>query len=453
MIVLLLSAGLIAATLERAASELDQVYISSYLTQNDVKRAWDIKRVMTKSALEDGDLVGHLSVMLRLPRDAAIDHFIAHNLPELEEIVELQVAEAVETAPNDLVLASILTSGVLPPALLVRLQALIEQYIYGKLTICLYDHLPMVLRDPVEYEKVFKRVENYRVIPEPNDGVIVTLPDDDSPVNTDTSSIGRGILLQRIYGGVAEEEHWKSQNLPDRFFRVVDVNGRCAVDLVHPYREVQFDLQRRAIFALLSDGAVDYLDIWRANSISATRLESPCLQAPFASITEDGRFYCFVTTRMLTNNFYFAKRQSQEAVLTCHLMPVDLDRPGQLQVAHRLDIPPLIRQVVQDQVVLRDAAGSLSVLSAKGHQRLLMILQATDGAIKEKRDALNALVIRNQYRATREQHAALMVSDKQSSIASWLKHMKGLGDITCIPLENWDAWYIDYLGRLAVEGF
>ena len=101
-----------------------------------------------KSAFEDGDFVGQLSGLLGLSREAAVDHFIAKNIPELE-LVMLPVAAAIE-APNDLVLASIIATDVLQPSALKPLQTLIEQYMTGKQTMCLYDDLPIGMRNPVE---------------------------------------------------------------------------------------------------------------------------------------------------------------------------------------------------------------------------------------------------------------------------------------------------------------
>jgi hypothetical protein len=125
-----------------------------------------------------------------------------------------------------------------------------------------------------------------------------------------------------------------------------------------------------------------------------------------------------------------------------------LTAAANLEAIPRVNERLLRYPVLLDQAVLRDGRGSLSVLSAAGYERLLIMSQATEGAIKEQRDVLNAIVSKQRYTATMEQHAALMLSHEQSSVKSWLAHMKGLGDIASIPFEEWESWFLGYLKRL-----
>ena len=64
-------------------------------------------------------MIGQLSALLQLPPEAAIDHFIAKNNPELE-LVMSEVAQELN-ALNDIVLALMITSGILPPSSLLPL--------------------------------------------------------------------------------------------------------------------------------------------------------------------------------------------------------------------------------------------------------------------------------------------------------------------------------------------
>ena len=105
---------LAAATLEDVTTLINEVYVSSFLSPEDIIRALDVKEVLKKSeVLNEGvDLINELSELLNLPREEAIDHFIDRNRPELK-IVMVEVGKLIK-APNDVVLAGMLSSGVLP---------------------------------------------------------------------------------------------------------------------------------------------------------------------------------------------------------------------------------------------------------------------------------------------------------------------------------------------------
>ena len=446
MIITLLTVAIVSASLESTASRMNEVHIRSFLTINDVKNPLDVKHVMMNSAFEGGELIGQLSELLDLPREASIDHFIAKNQPELEH-VSLKVVEAIK-APNDLVLASIIATGVLPPSSLIPLQTLISQYLVGKRTMCLYDDLPVGLRDPLEYAKLFKPAENYRVIPEPNPGVLVSLPDDRSPDYTEIVSIGRGILLQRVSGGIQRDRLWKFRKQNERFSRVIDVPGQCAVDLVHPYRDIQFNFEHRAVFAFRNVLSTAYLDVWRADSSIPVQIANVDCEKDFAAVTEDGQFFLFRIRHTFSYMPHASSAIKQVVTLRSCMMATDLQVLPTLESVFKVSQHPVRLHSVVDHFFLQPSTGGVAVLSTEGFQRLLSFFQATDGSMKEKLDALDALIKKREYRSTRAQSAVTMLRRESSLTAHWLNDMNGLGDITLIPFNEWESWYLVYLDRL-----
>ena len=447
MIITVLTISVVSASLESTAWMMNEVVLPSFLTIDDVKKALDVKHVMMNSIFGVGDLIGQLSELLYLSREAAIDHFIANNIPELELVIS-EVAQNLN-ALNDIVLASMITRGILPHSSLLPLQTLIQQYIAGKRTMCLYDELPMALRNPVEYAKLFKRVENYRIVHETHPGVSITVPDDRFHDQTEVVSVDHRLFVIRSFGGVLRDRMWKYRKQSDRIYRIVDVVGMCAVDLILPYREVQFDMERRAVFAFSADADHNHLNIWRADSTSAVQLQRPHWEKSLAAVTADGQFFFFLTS---TVYLPYGTPLGEVLLISGNMIPTDLGRPATLVTDVSADTPLSTSQIVSDELLLRGSAESLSVLSAQGSELLLSFLHAKDGPVRDKLNDLDARVKKLWFRATMEQQAPLTIAAKPSSIESWLSQMKGLGKITCIPFDEWESWYLGYLDRLTSEG-
>ena len=240
---------------------------------------------------------------------------------------------------------------------------------------------------PLDYAKVFKPVDIYRVIPEPNPGVLVSLPDDRPPKYTEVVSIGRGILLQRLRGGIKKDKYREYLGSTNQLSRVIDVPGQCAVDLVHPYRDIRFNFEHRAVFAFRNFLSTAYLDVWRANSSIPIEIANVDCDADFAAVTEDDQFFIFWTRHKQYTTAY-----SSPSITRSHMMPTDLDKPARIE-----PVPDGCQHTVRPQSVVEhfflfNCTRALAVLSTTGLQRLLTFFHAKDGAIKSKFDALDALI-------------------------------------------------------------
>ena len=65
--------------------------------------------------------------------------------------------------------------------------------------------------------------------------------------------------------------YWKYQQVSDRIYRVVDLVGMCAVDLILPYRDIHYYSGRRAVFALSFGINVNHLGEPIPNRLSSCR--------------------------------------------------------------------------------------------------------------------------------------------------------------------------------------
>ena len=434
---------LAAATLEDATTFMDEVYVSSFLSPEDITRSLDVKEVLQKSAISNQgvDLISQLSELLNLPREDAIDHFIDHNRPELK-IAMVEVGKLMK-APNDVVLAGMLSSGVLPSPWLIPLVSLVAAYITGKRTMCLYDHLPMGLRNPSEYARLFTTVEDLPVIPQPSEAVDVTLPDDHSPDHAYPISAGNGILLFRSFGGIPQDQSWLFRKKIDHFLRILDIPGKCAVALAAPYRDIVFIPRHRAVFTFGTDIDATLLDMWRADSVKSVRLHYSDSQRDLVSQTADGSFFLVHTRTRSYDAPPFSKRS--------YILPTDLSLAFQTVPISSVNPPALLESSEVKKYTLRHSDGSLSVLSEEGFRRIFSLVRAEDMAVKEKLAAIKKLASRRHYQISSRQTAVMLLVSRDLTYSDCFKDLRGLSDILNFPINEWHAWYLDFLDRVTAE--
>jgi hypothetical protein len=163
---------------------------------------------------DNNGLMTELMILLDTDRSVAASHFIAHNLPEIR---------------------SALTESKSEPEFQARLETELAKYVTGRRDICLYDYLPAAIRnDPALYHAMFTVVDDYPVLAGDSHGYFLDLPN--QPFETcETEEIE-----EKVFFGLKSATG--SQ-------RIVDLPGRCAVDVNEGFSSVTIFPRYRAVFA------------------------------------------------------------------------------------------------------------------------------------------------------------------------------------------------------------
>ena len=428
MIITLLTVAIVSASLESTASSMNEVHIPSFLTINDARNALDVKHVMMNSVFEVGDLIGKLSELLDLPRESAIDHFIAKNIPELE-LVMVQVAEALK-APNDIVLASIIATGVLPPISLLPLQTLIRNYINGKYKMCLYDELPMGLRSYSAYQNMFSMVDPtaYRVKAGASEGLLVSLPDEHCP-DDDFFLTCTEFKVITI--------HTRGDKQP----RLISPGGECAVDLNDMYTEIRFFPLHRAVFAMLRGQNITHA--WRGDSFDPLVIENVSTfvyPRGLLDLSKDKQYFLLRSQPNREDPFAPAYPYGYS------LLPVDPH--SKFEAKGRKDLPASHYQWLHYPLCFRGKSGTRHILSDAGHSAFRRIFESPI-AVRRRVASLQSLdrtpfIYSLMRLQTQEFGNGFRLEDV-------LSQMDETEEIMTKPISRWWQLYLDMLDRMIGE--
>ena len=163
---------------------------------------------------DNNGLMTELMILLDTDRSVAASHLIAHNLPEIR---------------------SALTESKSEPEFQARLETELAKYVTGRRDICLYDYLPAAIRnDPALYHAMFTVVDDYPVLAGDSHGYFLDLPN--QPFETRKTEE----IEEKLFFGLKSATG--SQ-------RIVDLPGRCAVDVNEGFSSVTIFPRYRAVFA------------------------------------------------------------------------------------------------------------------------------------------------------------------------------------------------------------
>ena len=453
---------LAAATLEDATTLMDEVYVSSFLSPEDITRSLDVKEALQNSEISNQgvDLISQLSELLYLPREDAIHHFIDRNRPELK-IAMVEVGKLIK-APNDVVLAGMLSSCVLPSQSLIPLVSLVAGYITGKRTMCLYDYLPEALREPVQYGKIFSSgstlPELQSIVAGSNVGIASTLNGDSSLHKTSTFvRIDENLIARRTNAGF-DFDPMRTFHAPGAsairdivHIRVYDLAAKCAVYVNPMFTKIQFFPKFRAVALAERDMVASQL--WRGGASDRIRI-GPVPSFHTFGLNRDQTLF-ILEIKALTREY-----RSREGSLTT--IPTSNDAPFVATKNVPLNSLDIYYPDTTILETLRDSTGALHVLSDKGKRLMLSFFRGEVGEIRQRLEILetrvherltvNQRIIKAIARSNSSFKAELGYDQKQFAyVTLHVDTIPGMGDIVTFPFDQWLEEYTRLLDRIMAE--
>ena len=235
---------------ESFADQLSSTTLHAYLKISDYKSL--LKRVMMRTGIFEDyrgeDLIEEMRMLIGSEtRLDAINHFFERNDPEIDETLNAIIDEE-----NEIVFIAAVAKPAVFRKVFEPITRLVRLYIKGKRQMCMYDYLPIGLRNMDEFLNVFHSVHptTYPVTSFSRKGHL-TMVTDDAETHEQTIMIQSHVMKYTVNGHE----------------RLIDVRNGCAVDVKPNFSVFLVPSER---FFIVQDS--DTVLAWTSDSATATVL-------------------------------------------------------------------------------------------------------------------------------------------------------------------------------------
>ena len=288
--------------------------------------------------------------------------------------------------------------------------------------LCLYDHLPIGLRQPSSYSSLFTPLPASTLAINPNEGVFATLHGE---MSLDASYFQSGPLVYRTsrYGQT----------------RVFDVEAGCAVDLHPQFRDLKILHEQRIV--TMVDYRENQLLIWREDSLNPLRLTRGI--EGFSGNLKVSADRVSLEKKDLDRSNFKGSNFSR-------FLSFPIRGNFTLQSSNSVEGSWLTRQGVAK---IRDGAGNLSLLTEAGKARLFSFFRGEPLMIQEKLDSMRKNPTANQQRLLDVSEYGNYVGNVEGTFDVMLQNMgrllPQLSDIVASPFDEWLPSYLAILDTIS----